>query len=102
MTKCTFTILTDEEIASAKSELPDWKFLNEEMIAVFKLPDFKSAIDLVNIVAAESERINHHPTWTNSYRRLEFSLTTHDAGNKITNLDIALAGFISREAQKLM
>ena len=41
-------------------------------------------------VAALAERINHHPEWSNIYRTVEVTLTTHDAGG-ITDLDIQMA-----------
>ena len=44
----------------------------------------------MNDVAVVAEEINHHPTWTNTYNRLEVILTTHDTGG-ISKLDFELA-----------
>ena len=45
-------------------------------------------------VAIEAEKINHHPKWTNVYSSVEFWLSTHDAGNTITEKDNKLASVI--------
>ena len=52
--------------------------------------DFKYAFKFMSDVAVVAEEINHHPTWTNTYNRLEIILTTHDTGG-ISKLDFELA-----------
>ena len=47
-------------------------------------------------VALEAEKMDHHPTWTNVYNRVEIWLNTHDAGNTITDRDHRLARKIDR------
>lgn len=37
------------------------------------------------------EKLNHHPEWTNVYNKVHVVLTTHDAGNTITEKDRKLA-----------
>ena len=39
----------------------------------------------------EIEKLNHHPEWTNVYNKVEVRLTTHDAGNIVTEKDWELA-----------
>jgi 4a-hydroxytetrahydrobiopterin dehydratase len=46
-------------------------------------------------VALESERMNHHPEWSNVWNRVDILLTTHDAGGLSGN-DVQLARFIDR------
>lgn len=53
-------------------------------------PDFPTAIAIVSAVAAEAERMNHHPDIDIRWRTLHFALTTHDAGG-LTELDYTLA-----------
>jgi 4a-hydroxytetrahydrobiopterin dehydratase len=48
-------------------------------------------------VAAEAERLDHHPDWSNSYRDVDVALSTHDAGG-LTVLDFALARAIDAAA----
>jgi len=45
-------------------------------------------------VALLAEKMNHHPTWTNTWNKVEIWLSTHDAGDKVTNKDKTLAGAI--------
>ena len=42
-------------------------------------------------VAFEAEALDHHPEWTNVYRRVTVRLNTHDAGGKVTARDVELA-----------
>ena len=35
--------------------------------------------------------MNHHPLWTNVYNTVEFWLSTHDAGDVVTEKDHQLA-----------
>mgnify|MGYP002046253326 FL=1 len=41
-----------------------------------------------------AESMNHHPEWRNVYNLVEITLTTHDAGNALTDKDYALAAAI--------
>ncbi len=42
-------------------------------------------------VALLAEQQNHHPNWSNVYNAVEIKLTTHDAGNTVTEKDYRLA-----------
>ena len=68
----------------------DWNLVGNSLKRDFVFKDFKSAFKLMNNVADVAEEINHHPTWTNTYNRLEITLTTHDTGG-ISKLDFELA-----------
>ena len=48
-------------------------------------------------VALRAEQMDHHPDWRNVWRRVDISLSTHDAGG-LTRLDLELARFIDRIA----
>jgi 4a-hydroxytetrahydrobiopterin dehydratase len=47
-------------------------------------------------VAIVAEKMNHHPTWTNTWNTVRIELTTHDAGSTVTDLDHALAKAIDK------
>jgi len=47
-------------------------------------------------VALAAEKMDHHPEWTNVYNTVEIKLSTHDAGNTVTDKDRKLAAAIDR------
>jgi 4a-hydroxytetrahydrobiopterin dehydratase len=75
-----------------------WKEDNNRLHRVFIFPDFSRAFAFMTRVAIEAEKLNHHPLWTNVYNRVEIWLSTHDAGDIVTEKDRALAGVIDRIA----
>ena len=58
--------------------------------------DFVAAFDFMTEVAALAEAHQHHPEWRNVYNLVEIALTTHDAGNEVTDKDHALAQAIEQ------
>lgn len=98
MTK--YVILNEDEISLHLKELPDWKIDAGQLTANFVLPDFKQAMAFINLIAFQAERLDHHPTWSNTYNKVTITLSTHDADNKITDLDISLAKSISEFSRK--
>jgi len=58
--------------------------------------DFVAAFDFMTEVAALAETHQHHPEWRNVYNLVEITLTTHDAGNVVTEKDRALAQAIEQ------
>ena len=58
--------------------------------------DFVAAFDFMTEVAALAEAHQHHPEWRNVYNLIEIRLTTHDAGNVVTEKDRALAQAIEQ------
>lgn len=47
-------------------------------------------------VALAAEKMNHHPEWNNVYDKVEITLSTHDAGNTVTEKDRKLADAIDK------
>lgn len=68
-----------------------WKEENNKLYKKFIFRDFNEAFSFMTRVALLSEKADHHPTWTNTWNTVEIWLTTHDAGNTVTNKDAALA-----------
>ena len=50
----------------------------------------------MNKVALMAEKLGHHPDWSNSYNKVIIMLSSHDAGNKITEKDRNLAKLIDK------
>jgi 4a-hydroxytetrahydrobiopterin dehydratase len=84
--------LSDPEIDAALAKLaPSWRREGDSIVAELECQDFASAIVLVNAIAAEAERADHHPDiLIHGYRRLTITLSTHAAGG-LTQRDFALA-----------
>jgi 4a-hydroxytetrahydrobiopterin dehydratase len=68
-----------------------WQEENNSLYKKFMFKDFVAAFSFMTSVAILSEKANHHPTWKNTYNVVEIWLTTHDAGNTVTEKDRALA-----------
>ena len=70
----------------------------EALHKTFVFRDFVAAFGFMARVALVAEKMGHHPDWSNSYRRVEVRLTTHDAGG-LTELDVTLAERMDRLAE---
>lgn len=79
-----------------------WREENDKLTRSFQFKDFRTAMAFVNQVANVAEELNHHPWWSNVYNKVEIELTTHDAGNTVTDLDKQLARRIDELADTLM
>lgn len=90
-----FKILRKGEIESELSKLNEWRVEDNYIKASFNFNSFKEAISLINMVALEAEAMNHHPLYTHNFKTVEFKFSTHDAGSKVTDLDIKMARYIS-------
>lgn len=62
---------------------------------VFTFIDFSEAFAFMTRVALLAEKSNHHPEWTNVYNKVIIRLSTHDAGNEVTEKDYTLAAAIN-------
>lgn len=73
-----------------------WKEENNQLIKTFEFGDFSEAFGFMARVAIEAEKLNHHPEWSNVYNKVTIRLSTHDAGNVVTEKDRTLAGIIDK------
>lgn len=73
-----------------------WKIENNAMHRTFEFGDFREAFAFMTRVAFLAEEMNHHPEWTNVYNKVTVKLSTHDAGNIVTEKDRKLAQAIDR------
>ncbi len=63
----------------------------------YRFQNFIEAFGFMTRAALVAEKMNHHPEWSNVYRTVEVTLTTHDAGG-LSALDVQLAGEMDRLA----
>lgn len=73
-----------------------WTEKDNRLQKTFKFKDFTQAFAFMTEVAFLAEKMNHHPDWRNVYNTVEISLSTHDAGNKVTEKDRQLAEAIDQ------
>lgn len=83
--------LSKDEISEALTELNDWKHVENTITKSFTFGTFKEALAFIIRVGFEAESQNHHPSIQNVYNSVTLSLSTHDAGDTVTNKDVELA-----------
>lgn len=71
-----------------------WKEKNDKLVKEYKFKNFIEAWGFMNQVALLAEKEDHHPEWSNVYNYVKIELSTHDAGNKVTEKDRKLAAAI--------
>jgi 4a-hydroxytetrahydrobiopterin dehydratase len=96
------TPLTESERADLLPALDGWA-MAEDRDAItkrFMFADFNAAFGWMARVALVAERLDHHPEWSNVYRTVDVTLSTHDA-NGLTRRDIELAQHMDQFAAGL-
>jgi len=68
-----------------------WEEKNNQLYRKFNFKNFIEAFAFMTKVAILAEKANHHPTWTNTWNTVEIWLSTHDAGNIVTEKDLELS-----------
>ena len=77
-----------------------WHETDNKLTRSFRFKDFREAFVFMSEVAEIAETLEHHPTWHNTYNVVDIELTTHSAGNTITDKDRQLATEIDRVAKE--
>lgn len=80
--------------AVADADLTDWRMLFATLQARFSTRDFATGLRLVEAIATEAERADHHPDVDLRYGSVHVTLSSHDAGG-VTRRDVRLARAIS-------
>ena len=73
-----------------------WTTEHNKLKKTFTFKDFPEAFAFMTKVAMVAEKMNHHPTWTNTWNKVTFELSTHDAGDIVTAKDRKLAEEIDK------
>lgn len=77
-----------------------WTETNNQLQTTLKFKDFVEAFAFMTEVAFHAEKQNHHPNWSNVWNTVNIELSTHDAGNTVTDKDHKLAETITEIYQK--
>jgi 4a-hydroxytetrahydrobiopterin dehydratase len=84
--------LGPEERKTALARLSGWSEVDgrDAITKTFTFRDFNEAFGCMTRLALVAEKMDHHPEWSNVYKTVTVTLSTHDAGG-VTELDIRLA-----------
>ena len=74
----------------------EWKEEHNRLKKTFRFKDFSEAFGFMTRVAILAEKMDHHPTWTNTWNVVSFELSTHDAGDVVTDKDKKMAKAIDQ------
>ena len=84
--------LEGEARRKALADLKGWTELSgrDAIVKTFTFKDFNQAFGFMTRAALVAEKMDHHPEWSNVYKTVDVTLSTHDAGG-LTEKDVALA-----------
>ncbi|MDQ2661406.1 MAG: 4a-hydroxytetrahydrobiopterin dehydratase [Actinomycetota bacterium] len=85
---------------AAELDGTDFRHAQDHLVAVYTTADFRSAVRLLDAVAVVADELNHHPDVRLGWGRVEFALSSHDAGG-VTSRDLELARRIGALAGEL-
>ena len=84
--------LSREARKHAVGRLKGWSDVDgrDAIARTYVFADFNEAFGFMSRAALLAEKMDHHPEWSNVYKTVNVTLSTHDAGG-VTEKDIALA-----------
>jgi 4a-hydroxytetrahydrobiopterin dehydratase len=94
--------LSGDARKSALARVKGWREVagRDAITRKFVFKDFSEAFGFMARAALVAEKLDHHPEWSNVYKTVEVTLSTHDAGG-LTELDVKLAEAMDKLADKL-
>src|SRR5689334_17694438 len=72
-----------------------WQTKDKKLTRKFEFKNFDAAFAFMQRVAEVAVSLDHHPDWSNSFNKVEISLSTHSAGG-VTQKDEQLAARIDK------
>ncbi len=85
------TALSETAVQEALKSLSGWEYADGMISKTYEFPQYLAGVAFASAVGVVCEGLDHHPDLTISYRKVRVELTTHDAGNSITQRDIDTA-----------
>lgn len=85
------TVLSQPELDGFLTKHPSWRVDGGMLVRTYEAPTFLEGIAFVDHVAKLAEAADHHPDIDVRWRKVTLRFVTHDAGNRITALDVRLA-----------
>jgi len=85
-----------ETIENLVTQYPEWSLDSNTLTGEWETANFDELRVIVGKLCELAAELNHHPTVTYAYKTLRVETTTHDAGNKLTEIDVELASRVSK------
>ncbi|MFB7374185.1 4a-hydroxytetrahydrobiopterin dehydratase [Streptomyces sp. NPDC056222] len=82
--------LSDEEITERLAALPGWERKGDEITRTYPIR-YHAAVAAIVTIADRSRRVQHHADIDLRMDHLRATITTHDAGYRLTEADFDLA-----------
>lgn len=79
-----------------ENEATGWEQTDNKLYKAFTFKNFNEAFGFMTRIALVAEKMDHHPTWTNTWNKVEIWLQTHSADNTVTEKDYTLAQKINK------
>lgn len=89
-------ILSADQIEEGLRSLPGWSYAEDKLSKEFEFKDFMDSLGFINSLAQTFEDNDHHPDIHLMYSKIRFDLQRFDAGNKVTDRDLFIAGEIEK------
>ena len=86
-------LLSDKDINSELGKLNDWSYDGVKISKEIRFKNYMDSIDMINLIAKEAERANHHPDMKVGYCKIVVDFTSHDLGG-VTKGCIQMAKYI--------
>jgi 4a-hydroxytetrahydrobiopterin dehydratase len=96
MNKISREPLTDPQVEAVLPELSGWAYTGHKLLKTFQFKSFRDALAFIVRLGLEAEGMDHHPEIKNVYNKVDLALNTHDAGGRVTALDVELARRINK------
>jgi 4a-hydroxytetrahydrobiopterin dehydratase len=92
-------LVSAADLGAALKKLDGWKATQKgaAIARTFVFADFNEAFGFMARAALIAEKMDHHPDWSNAYKTVKVTLSTHSAGG-VTDFDIKLATAMNRLA----
>ena len=91
-------LLSDKDINIELGKLNDWSYDGVKISKEIRFKTYMDSINMINLIAKEAERVNHHPDMKVGYCKISIDFTSHDLGG-VTKGCIQMAKYIDKETK---
>ena len=83
--------LSQDEVVERLRRLHAWELDGDSIRKTYRLPNYMAGLAWATTIGTIAEAHDHHPDLTIGFRSVTVRFTTHDAGNKLSAKDFAVA-----------